>query len=520
MAFDSTLATIILGLYLLLTLGIGLAGWRVLPSKNLEDFLLADRAVSWFVGYFSTAASQFSALTMLGFIAFYFTVGVSAYLGILVAYVMFTMTVYYFLAPRVWKIGRIVGHITPSDLVRDFYDSDLMGYVVAVGMILALVPYLQVQFTGVGIIITLATGGLVPITTGAVVVAGIIAIYTLLGGMKSVAWVDAFQGVLLLGGAFIGGLVLVFTVGGGISPAFDTLQAQNPGLLQVPDTGAWSWLFVITFSIVVFLGWVFHPHMWMRIHYFESGRAVENLPWVAGGIFLLTQIGGWLVVLAGATAIPDAPPDQFMLLMYREFFPTVVFALVASAALAAMMSSASSQCHGIGAVLSRDVSEQVWPEWDQDRHLLVARVGTLVAIILAVSLAFAGIPFLLTSGAAAAALATSLFFPQAIAAVYGWEWTTREGAIAGSVIGALVALAYLLGGQFGLPAPPNPIPSVFGAFWGLVANIVAFTIVSLVTRSHPDESRLRSWREAFALPFATLESQYRDRLSEELVVED
>lgn len=516
MAFNPTVATAIIGVYLIITIAIGVAGWRVLPSKNLEDYLLADRGVHWFVGYFSTAGSQLSALTMLGFVAFYFTVGVSAYLAILVAYVFFTCGVYYFLAPRVWKIGRGTGHITPSDLVRDFYDSDLLGYIVAFGMILALIPYLQVQFTGVGIIITLGTGGIVPVEAGAVFIAIVIAFYTWLGGMKSVAWIDAIQGVMLLGGAFIGGIVLVLTVGGGFETAFATIQADAGHVLTIPDAPPFNWPFVLSFGMVVFLGWVFHPHMWIRIHYFESGRAVENLPWVAGSIFWLTQIGGFLAVLAGAVVIPDAPPDQFMLLMYRDFFPTVVFAVIASAALAAMMSSASSQCHGVGAVASRDISEQIKPEWEQRRHLFVARAATVASIIAAVLLAFAGIPFLLTSGAAAAALATCLMFPQAVAAVYGWSWVTREGAIVGSSAGLVVGLGALALTEMGLVG--NPFPSIYPGFWGLIANVVAFGGVSAVTTGHPADSTIREWRAAFRKPFATLESEHRSA-KDELIVE-
>jgi SSS family solute:Na+ symporter len=516
MPFNATLSTAILVVYLLFSLVIGIAGWRIFPSTNLQDYLLANRGIGWFVGFFSTAASQFSALTMLGFIAFYYTIGIPAYLGISVAFVLFTGGIYYFIAPRVWKIGRKTGHITPSDLVRDFYDSQLMGYIVSVGMILALIPYLQVQFTGVGIIFTLSTGGAIPIDVGVIIIAVIVAIYTWLGGMKSVAWVDTFQGVMLLGAAFIGGIILLFTVGGGFVNAMATLQAQNPELLNVPSTGAWSWPYIITFSIIVFLGWIFHPHMWMRIHYFKSGRAVENLPWVVGGIFLLTQIGGWFVVLSGAVAIPNAPPDQFMLLMYREFFPTIIFAVVASAALAAMMSSASSQCHGIGAAVSRGISQPAKPDWDEQRHMLIARLATLGSIIAAVGLAFLGVPFLLTSGAAAASLATSLILPQAIAAVYGWEWTTKQGAIAGSFIGAVVALLFVS------PQISGPLPSIYDPFWGVVANLIAFVVVSIVTASHPDESTLNAWREAFETPFVVIERRYRDRDQgeEELIADD
>ncbi|MFB6130187.1 MAG: sodium:solute symporter family protein [Salinigranum sp.] len=506
MAFDPVLSSGIILAYLVVTLGIGIAGWRISPSKNMEDYLLADRAVHWFVGFFSTIASQFSALTLMGFVAFYFKFGISTFIAITGAYILFTSGTYYFIGPKVWKIGRKFGHITPSDTVREYYDSPLFGYIVAVGMILALIAYLEVQLMGVGILLKLGSGGVIPVTAGAAAITVVIAIYTWLGGMKSVAWVDTVQGVMLLGGAVIGGFVLLFTIGGGFGPAFSQIASQKPALLQVPGpAGVWNWVFIATFAIPVFLGWVYHPHMWMRLHYFKSGRAVENLPWVSGGIFWLTQIGGLAVVLTGALIIPDAPPDQFILLMFRNYFPTVAFALVASAALAAIMSSASSQCHGIGAVAARDVTEQIWPEWEESKHLMVARVTMLIGLLGAFFLSTLGIPFLVTSGAAAAAISTALIFPQVIAAVYGWEWPTREGAVAAGALGLITSLVFLLGW----------VSSPFGVwpgFWGLVVNVVAFVVVSSVTNSHPEKSTINEWQEAMQDSTVALDREHRENV--------
>ncbi|MFB6294159.1 MAG: sodium:solute symporter, partial [Candidatus Nanohaloarchaea archaeon] len=353
MAFDPVVSLGIIALYGVITLGIGLYAWTRSSSKTLDQYFLADRKIGWFVGFFSIAASQFSALTMIGFIAFYFNFGIGAFIAITGGALLFYAGSLYFLAPRIWKVGTEFSHITPSDTVAQYYDSQALRYVVAVGMILALLPYLQVQFSGIGIALEIGSGGLIPVPVGAAIIALIIAVYTILGGMKSVAWVDTMQGILLLGASFVGGLVLLFTVGGGVQNAFTTLLSQKPGLISIPGPqGVFDWRHILTFSIPVFLGWLYHPYIWMRINYFENGEMMEHLPWVFMGIFWLTQFGGFATVLAGATIIPNVAPDKFLLLMYQRFFPTAIFAVIASAAIAAMMSSASSICHSIAAVVS------------------------------------------------------------------------------------------------------------------------------------------------------------------------
>jgi Na+/proline symporter len=167
------------------------------------------------------------------------------------------------------------------------------------------------------------------------------------------------------------------------------------------------------------------------------------------------------------------------------------------------MSSASSQAHGIGAVVSRDITQNLKPEWEERKHLLTARLTMLVAIAAAFVLSTLGIPFLVTSGAAAAAMATAIIMPQVIAAVYGWEWPTKEGAIVASAVGLVVSLLFLTA------VVPSP-SGVWPGFWGIVANVVSFVAVSLVTSSKPDASVIRRWQSAMSESTVSLDREHRE----------
>lgn len=507
MSFDPTITIAIITIYMLVALGIGLVAWRRQPSKDVEDYLLADRKIGYFVGFFSLAASQISALGFIGFIAFYYNFGIGAFIAITVANLAFLGGIYFFFGLKIWKLGQRFGHITPSDTIREYYNSDLLAYIIAFGLILALIPYLQVQFMGVGILLEIGTAGMVSFAVGAGFIAIVIAIYVWLGGMKSIAWVDTLQGVMLLGGTFLGGLFLLYTIGGGWTQGYQSVLETRPDLLAIPGPiGVFDWVFIVTFGIAVFWGWVWHPHMWMRVQFFKRGKAVAQLPWVWSLILLLTQIGGWAVVITGVMIFQDVPPDQFILLMYREFFHVVLFGLIISAALAAMMSSASSICHGIGAVASRDITQQIRPSWSEDRHLLTARVATMAAIAFAYILSLMGIPFLLTSGAAAAALATALVFPQIAVALLGWEWPTKIGAIVGSTLGGATTLFMILGVEFfGVVSPFG----VYEGFWGLPVNVILFVVISLVTSEHPSSSTIEEWETTKNTSIPRLEAEFQ-----------
>src|SRR5206468_11792654 len=64
----------------------------------------------------------------------------------------------YWLAPRIWKRARAGGHITMSDFLHGFYRSKPLAVLSAVLGVVFLLPYLQLQITGLGLAVQLATG--------------------------------------------------------------------------------------------------------------------------------------------------------------------------------------------------------------------------------------------------------------------------------------------------------------------------------------------------------------------------
>ncbi|MFB6076687.1 MAG: hypothetical protein ABEK12_00985, partial [Candidatus Nanohaloarchaea archaeon] len=83
MAFDPGTAVAVIAVYFLVTLGVGLLAWRFHTPDTVEEYLLNNRGFRWFVGFFSTAASLFSAVTLIGFVGFFYKFGVASVIGII-----------------------------------------------------------------------------------------------------------------------------------------------------------------------------------------------------------------------------------------------------------------------------------------------------------------------------------------------------------------------------------------------------------------------------------------------------
>jgi len=476
MEFNPLVSTGVVVSYLIFTLFTGLLAWKYKSTGSLEDYFIAERDMNGVVGFFSMAATLFSAVSMLGFVGYWYKFGLSTFMAIVGGYAVVVAAIYYYIGPKIWEKGRELNQITPSDLLEEHFESSYYGYIVAFFLLLAIFPYLVVQFKGVQIILELALGQILPVFWVLVTVATVIAIYTLLGGMPSVAWTDLLQGLMLLGATLIGGLFLVQTIGGGFEAAFTSLLNNNPDVLSIPDpTGVWDWKFIMTFMGAVLLGSVLRPQTWIRLHYFKDKAQVRNLSWKIPAYLLLIQFGGFCAVLAGATLIPDANPDYFLLLLYQNNFHTILFGLIAASGLAAMMSTAGSLSHSIAVVIMNDFIQKIRPDLKEKRNLLIARISSVVIIVLALWISRYDIGLIADLATAASAITAAVFFPQLLTTIRESSWATREGAIAGTVIGGSTAILFLV-----VPYVDPPF-GIYGGFYGLAANILVFVSVSYIT---------------------------------------
>lgn len=131
-------ATALIGLYILFTLGVGVvANRRLTPS--VEDFFLYGRSAGFIVLYLTVVGTYHSAFAFLGSSGFFYTHGIGFWdAG---TWTILTGAITYVLGTRVWALGKRFSYITPADMLADFYESE------AVRVVTALV---SVVFTKIG----------------------------------------------------------------------------------------------------------------------------------------------------------------------------------------------------------------------------------------------------------------------------------------------------------------------------------------------------------------------------------
>ncbi|MBI4173995.1 MAG: sodium:solute symporter family protein [Candidatus Aenigmarchaeota archaeon] len=436
----------VVAVYLLALLAIGYWGYRK-SGKTPEDYFVANRSLGKVVLFFTLAATNFSAFFFFGFAGAAYTHGYSYY-GIMAFGTAFIAVMFYVLGRRIWRLGKAYRLITPSELVGERFKSDGLRVLFLAVMVLFTIPYLATQPIGGGIALSKLTDGLIPFETGAVIITIAILFYVLLGGMRSDAWTDVLQGVIMII-AMLSAFGIVLSGLGGLEPANQQLLEQRPELFSRPGASNFFtpqiWF---SFMILWSLANLMFPQLFVRFYAAKDENAIK---WSALLYPIITIILFTPPIILGVLGNQYVPgllgkeADQILPKMVSLFSGPLLAAILMTGSFAALMSTADSQLLAMSSMLTRDVYARfINRQASQRKQLLVGRL--LVAVLALVGLAVALTPQVSIFELLASTTFTGLaiLFPTAFAALY-WKKATANACILSIVSGELAYLAFYFG---------------------------------------------------------------------------
>lgn len=464
-----TTALIVLSVFFVATLVAGRVAHTSAPKRPDESFYLADRRLGSFALFLTLAATNFSAFTVLGLAGAGYRMGYVFYpvMGLGTAF----MVVGLYLVGRPFsELGSTRGWVTPADYVADRYRSPLLTKTYAVALVVFTLPYLALQPIAAGLLLESALG--IPYVIGAVSVAAVIALYTLLGGMRAVVRTDVFHGLLLFGIAAAAWWLVVRRLGG-FTAAHTLVAERSPALLSRPGGGAGlNPAAYLGYFLLWFLADPMFPQLNQRLLAARDGsafrRTIIAYPLVTTTLFFLTVSTGVLgsVVLPG---LGQAGADRIWPALAGEAgrgaLGSVLTGILILAPLAALMTTMDSQLLTLSSIVIRDLGGV------KNARSGVSRVA--VAILALVGTAIALVPpddilgFLNKSSFLAYAAMAPFFL--------GGLYSARPGALTALASLVLGELVVVLSG-FGLIALPGipPIFIVAAVSWGTLAIGMAF----------------------------------------------
>ncbi len=210
--------------------------------------------------------------------------------------------------------------------------------------------------------------------------AGIILIYTLLGGFWAVSVSDTLQGIMMALSAIILPIVAVSQAGlGNIVASF-----SNQSIFSSPSgMGGIVALGFIFGTLGIGIGYPGQPHVVNRFMAIEPGEKVRQGRMIAIGWALIIYPGMIFLGWAGRILMDIAGHEQILIVMGNQLLPPVLAGIILAAVLSAIMSTADSQLLVAASSVSHDLKSS-GEEFSLNQTRIVVAVICVIAVFMAI----------------------------------------------------------------------------------------------------------------------------------------
>jgi Na+/proline symporter len=453
-------------IYLLIVLGIGI--WGYTRSSTALDFWAFGQEMGPWLATWSYVANFVSAVSVIGFIGAVYGGGYFLMTSTIFGLMLGT-TALYFVVDRIREFNmltlpEILANITGYEIARPVAGFVLLGNAWV---------YLIMQLVGAGLLVTTVTG--VPYVYMVWIIGFVFIIYTVLGGLVSVAWTDLLQGSLMVGAILIALGYMAWDLGGiaSINQQFAALNASN--VLPLGD-GALTIIGVVA-SVVAFFGTILTEQQYfIRIAATKDVKTAK-FHLAASGV-ILSIFYSALVILGGATTVAlntnnlaVQNQDAAFPTLLMEYVPTGIGVIIIIAVMSAILSTTDTRLHSVGVTTARDIYSYFRPDVDDDSLLRISRIATVVFGIGATAIAVDPPGSIIELYNLRAVLLTSAFLVPLYAKIY-WEGIDGRAIISSIIAGTILGL----GDRFFalLPVPPTFV----GAGTALLVVIIGYVFLS------------------------------------------
>ena len=527
---------------------IAIAIWS--RASSTKEFYVAGGGVSPLANGMATAADWMSAasfISMAGLISFLGYDGSVYIMGWTGGYVLLALL----LAPYLRKFGKY----TVPDFIGERYYSKTARIVAVICALLVSFTYVAGQMRGVGVVFSRFLE--VDINTGVVIGMVIVLFYAVMGGMKGITYTQVAQYCVLIFAFMVPAIFISFLMTGNLVPqigmgstlndgsgvyVLDKLNAINKDLgFNEYTNGSKSMIDVLAITSALMIGTAGLPHVIVR---FFTVKKVKDARKSAGLALLFIAI---LYTTAPAVSVfarinlintvndkpyTDMPvwfsnweqtgllkfndknqdgniqyvadpsinelyvdPD-IMVLANPEIanLPGWVIGLVAAGGLAAALSTAAGLLLVISSSISHDlIKSTINPNISDKGELWAARISATVAVVVAGYFGINPPDFVAAVVALAFGLAAASFFPAIILGIF-YKKMSKEGAIAGMLVGVSLMLYYILKFKFGVfDGGKSSVPGLQDEWWfgvspegfGSVAMVFHFVVALIINKFTP-----------------------------------
>lgn len=455
--------------YLLVSVLIGLYVARNVHSA--ADYAVAGRHLSLPIVTATVFATWFGSETVLGISSTFVEEGLSGIVADPFGASMCLILAGLFIAPKIYRLNLL----TLGDYYRVRYNRAVEVFCSAC-IVVSYLGWVAAQISALGLIFNVLSDGAVSQEWGMVIGASVVLIYTLFGGMLSVAILDFIQMVVIAAGlVYI--MWLVADLAGGVGTVVD--HAEAAGKLQFfPEEFSYVlWVPFVGAFLTMAFGSIPQQDIFQRISSAKDEKTAVRGAVLGGSLyfffaFIPVFLAYGAIMIDPETFTAMVSEDSQMVLPNLVLNHTPVFAQIVffGALLSAIMSTSSATLLAPAVSFSENIVKNIYPKMDDKALLLTMRISVFVFTIIVVAFAINSESSIFEMVESAYEITLAAAFVPLVFGLY-WSRATSQGAVASIVVGVS---SWLIAKNF-FPSeiwPPQLLGMVLGLFTMIIASLL------------------------------------------------
>jgi len=485
---------ITLGLYFALMLGIGLYSYRE-STSDVSGYMLGGRKLGPAVASLSAGASDMSGWMLLGLPGAMFLSGLSS-AWIAIGLFLGALANYLIVAPRLrtYTVMANDAITIPDYFDKRFMDrSRLLRVISSLVIVIFFTLYTSSGLVAGGKLFESAFG--LDYSWGLWITAGVVLAYTMVGGFMAVSLTDFVQGCIMFVALILVPIVALMNIGG-VGEMTETVRGIDPGLLNLFQGAT---VISVISAMAWGLGYFGQPHIIVRFMAVRSLKDVPTMRNIGMSWMLVTLIGALSTGLVGLayatrTGLEVADAETIFILLSDVLFDPLITGFLLAAILAAIMSTISSQLLVSSSSLTEDFySIFLRKNAPQKELVMIGRLAVLAVSLAAIFLAYDPSNNVLGLVSNAWAGFGAAFGPLVILSLT-WKRMTRNGALAGMIVGAVTVLVWIYAPVLAGGQTLSQGSGVYEIVPGFILSWLAIWLVSMMGK--PPSEDIQSTFEA------------------------
>jgi SSS family solute:Na+ symporter len=474
---DAAFTYLALAMFLIIGTAVALISKKYL-KKEPKDFYAAGGRFGTVLASLSYAATTYSAFMFIGLVGLAYSGGVGA-IGFELVYLVGTLFLLFFLAPKYWTLHNKYGFYSPAEVLSERYGSKSVGAAVALLSLIALIPYASSQVIGIAYAAEGASGGAVPYTYAVILAVALALAWSVIAGIWSVGWTDVLQGLLMLS---VGVIMVVWVYMWGFgSTGFDITKL---GSLSFVPNQLWSFAYFLNLTIPWFFFALTNPQAVQRLFAPKDRRALKGMIiWFGIYGLLFTTLVTFLGLMLRGMSIDGS----FPMVVFRDSVTPTLLSLLPLwlgmlglvAVIAASVSTIDAILLSLSCLTVNDLLGAYKPNISKKGGIFAGR-AVIALFALACALFAMARPGLIVD---LSVLSSALLLPQVpvILGTFLWKRGGKLSAVAAIAAGFGVSI-----GLYFLKANPLDVPM---NVWTLIVASLVYVVVSHVEKAPPGIER-------------------------------